>query len=107
MLTRFTEDSYSSRPMSDGAAGREPCAWPADNIHVCKEDDRCMNVAKLYNVDAALLVLKNKRTWPSLNQTAPLKADTRLVLPLPGDSQEHAGRHPQACPRICVHEVPL
>lgn len=91
-------------------------ARPADNIHICKEDDRCRSVAKLYgvdagthseklslwccdskrnsaltfeNVDAALLVQKNKRKWPKLNQTAPLKEGTDLVLPLPGDAHEH------------------
>ena len=41
------------------------------------------------NVDAALLVQKNKRKWPKLNQTAPLKEGTDLVLPLPGNAHEH------------------
>ena len=104
----FSVQRVRTRTMADAAEGREPCAkWPADNIHICKEDERCMNVAKLYGVDAALLVQKNKRTWRALNQTAPLKEGTSLVLPLPGDSHEQTGRHALACTRVCQHEVLL
>eukprot|EP00960_Hanusia_phi_P032869 750111-Hanusia_phi.AAC.4 len=37
--------------------------WPEDGVYICKEDDKCCDIAKLFGVDLDLLVEKNKKTY--------------------------------------------
>jgi len=64
--------------------------WPAPGIgfefrHECEEDERCQDVASMYGIDVASLVLKNKllkriNGWKHLTASVRLKAGTVCLL---------------------------
>uniref|UniRef100_A0A7S0I3D4 LysM domain-containing protein n=1 Tax=Hanusia phi TaxID=3032 RepID=A0A7S0I3D4_9CRYP len=64
--------------------------WPEDGVYICKEDDKCCDIAKLFGVDLDLLVEKNKKTYKALTKTVRLKEGTMLQLPLPGEVKKVA-----------------
>lgn len=64
-------DSSAEAAVTSAAAA--PADWPSNGIHICRDNERCIDVARLYGVDTKLLVLKNKRKWSGLNRVARLK----------------------------------
>lgn len=72
-------------PTLPGPAIRYPDDWPEDGVYICAEDDRPLDVARIHRVNLARLVSQNKKTYPGLSKTSPLKAGTALKLPLPMD----------------------
>jgi hypothetical protein len=43
--------------------------WPNNGVYVCEEDDRCMDVGRLYGVNLDRLVQINKVRYKGLNKT--------------------------------------
>jgi len=74
------------------------CPWPSPGIgfeftHVCADNERCLDVAKMYGIEVESLVCKNKllkriKDCKFLNATARLKAGTVLVLPTPHETRQ-------------------
>ena len=62
-----------------------PKDWPSEGIYICNEDDRPVDVARKHRVNLERLVRLNKKQYPGLTKTSPLKASTALKLPLPMD----------------------
>jgi hypothetical protein len=74
------------------------CPWPSPGVgfeftHVCADNERCVDVAKMYGIEVESLVSKNKllkriQDCKLLTGIARLKAGTVLVLPTPHETRQ-------------------
>ena len=60
-----TWDVENESTVPTGKSGQ----WPENGVYVCEEDDRCMDVGRLYGVNLDRLVQINKVRYKGLNKT--------------------------------------
>ena len=86
--TTTTTTTTASSTSSSSAAGSPVVESVADALrrrrafrHVCEENERPIDIARRFNVDAKELVRLNKRWYESLTQLALLREGTELRIP--------------------------